>query len=78
MFTNEMNNYWLNNYSDNKLGLYYIIDENNMLFSDLKSNVNKIRPIIKLNSETVVTSGLGFRDNPLIIGEEGDEHAEES
>ena len=78
MFLNEYNGYWLNNYSDNKLGLYYTIDDNNMLFSDLKSNANKIRPIIKLNIDMVVSSGLGLKDNPLIIGEEGDRHVEEN
>ena len=76
MFLNSSNGYWLNNYSDNKLGLYYVIDENNMFFSDLKNNVHTIRPIIKLNSDMVVNSGLGTRNNPLIIGEEGDKDEE--
>lgn len=72
MFLNSYDNYWLNNYSDSKLGLYYIIDENKMFFADLKSNTHKIRPIIKLNIDTVVSSGLGTNDSPLIIGEEGE------
>ena len=75
LFLNEYDNYWLNNYSDNKLGLYYIIDENKMFFSDLGSNYHNIRPVIKLNIETVITNGLGTKDNPLIIGEEGDQNA---
>ena len=72
MFLNEYDGYWLNNYSDSKLGLYYIIDDNKMLFSDLSSSIHKIRPIIKLNIETVVSSGTGTKVDPLVIGEEGD------
>ena len=72
LFLNEYDGYWLNNYSNSKLGLYYTIDENKMLFADLKGNTNKIRPVIKLNSETVVLSGLGLENEPLIISEEGD------
>lgn len=75
MFLNECDGYWLNNYSDNKLGLYYTIDENKMFFADLKGNTNKIRPIIKLNPEMVVISGLGQENDPLIISEEGDSNA---
>ena len=74
MFLNEYDGYWLNDYSDNKLGLYYIIDENKMLFSDLSNNVHKIRPIIKVNLETVVISGLGTKLDPLVISEEGEEN----
>ena len=70
LFLREKNGYWLNNYSDSKLGLYYTIDENNMFFSDLKNNTHYIRPIIKLNIDTVVSSGLGMENNPLVIGEE--------
>lgn len=77
MFINAYDNYWLNNYSDSELGLYYIIDENEMLFADLKSNTHRIRPIIKLNIETVISTGLGTRDNPLVI-EEGDQDAKEN
>lgn len=77
IFINEYSGYWLNNYSNSKLGLYYTIDENKMFFADLKSNLNKIRPIIKLNIETVVSSGLGLENDPLIIGEEGDEDEKE-
>ena len=76
MFMNEYNNYWLNNYSDNKLGLYYIIDENKMFFSDLSSNVHHIRPIIKLNIDMVVSNGVGLKIDPLIIGEEGEDNEE--
>ena len=74
LFLNDANGYWLNNYSDSKLGLYYIIDENQMYFSDLSSTSHKIRPIIKLNIETVVTNGTGTKIDPLIIGEEGEEN----
>lgn len=78
MFLNEYDNYWLNNYSDSKLGLYYIIDDNKMLFSDLSSNTHKIRPIIKLNIDTVVTSGTGMVSDPLIIGKEGEDNVEKN
>lgn len=77
LFINEYNNYWLNNYSDSKLGLYYIIDENNMFFSDLSNKTHKIRPIIKLNIETVVSGGTGTMNDPLIVGEEGDNSEKE-
>ena len=77
MFLNNYNGYWLNNYSDSKLGLFYIIDENNMLFSDLKNNSHMVRPIIKLNIETVVVSGLGTEGDPLIVGEEGEQNDKE-
>ena len=43
-----------------------------MFFADLKGNTNKIRPVIKLNLETVVLKGLGLENDPLIISEEGD------
>ena len=76
LFLNELNNYWLNNYSDDKLGLYYIIDENKMFFSDLKNNEHYIRPVITLNVETVVTGGTGISSDPLIIGEEGETNVE--
>ena len=69
LFLTDYNDYWLNTISDNKLGLYYIIDENKMFFGDLKSNQHQIRPVIKLNVETVVSSGLGTKDKPLIIGD---------
>ena len=77
LFLNEYNGYWLNDYSDNKLGLYYTLDDNTMFFSDLSSNVHYIRPIIKLNTDTVVNYGTGMRVDPLIIGEEGDNDVEE-
>ena len=71
LFLNEYTGYWLNNYSDSKLGLYYTIDDNNMFFADLKSGSHKVRPVIKLNSETVVSSGTGLKSDPLIIEKEG-------
>ena len=78
LFLNEYNGYWLNNYSDSKLGLYYTIDENNMFFSDLKGNSHKIRPIIKLNTEMVVSSGTGTKVDPLVIEKEKDKDAKEN
>ena len=72
LFLNEYNGYWLNNYSDSRLGLYYTLDDNNMFFSDLKSGSHKLRPIIKLNAETVVLSGKGLSNDPLVIEKEGD------
>lgn len=72
LFLNNYNDYWLNNVANNKLGLMYTIDNNKMFYSDLKNNSHYIRPIIKLNNEMVVTSGIGLIADPLIIGEEGD------
>ena len=78
LFLNEYDSYWLNEYSDSKLGLYYIIDENKMFFSDLKGNTHKVRPIIKVNNDMVVSSGTGIINDPLIIDEEGDINAKEN
>lgn len=78
MFLGSQNGYWLNNYSDSKLGLYYMIDENNLFFSDLKNQLHSIRPIIKLDIETVVSSGTGTQDDPLIVGTEGDKDVKEN
>jgi cell division protein FtsL len=70
LFLNEYDEYWLNNINDSKLGLYYIVDENKMYFGDLKGNKHKLRPVIKLNSEMVVTDGIGTKEEPLVVGEE--------
>ena len=78
LFLNDYNEYWLNNYSDSKLGLYYTLDENNMFFADLKGNSHKIRPIIKLNTEIVVSSGIGTKSNPLVVDKEGDKDVKEN
>lgn len=78
LFLNNYNGYWLNNYSDSKLGLYYTIDDNNMFFADLKGKSHKIRPIIKVNAEIVVSSGTGTRVDPLIIEKEGDKDVKEN
>ncbi len=78
LFLNETNGYWLNDYSDKKLGLYYTLDENEMFFADLSNNVHVIRPKIKLNNEMVVSSGTGTILDPLIVGEEGDDDVEEN
>ena len=78
LFLNEYNEYWLNDYSDSTLGLYYILDENNMFFADLSSNSHFIRPIIKLNLDMVVSQGNGTREDPLIVGEVGDDNVEEN
>ena len=78
MFLNSYSGYWLNNYSNSSLGLYYTLDDNKMFFADLKSNLNKIRPIIKLNIDTVISSGLGLENDPLIISGEGDNDAEKT
>ncbi len=69
MFVNNQNNFWLSSISDKKLKTYYIIDDNNMYFGDLNSNVHKIRPIIKLKSDKIVKEGNGMKDNPLVVGE---------
>ncbi len=70
LFLNENNGYWLNDCGDSSLGLYYTLDENNMFFSDLTSNKHLIRPIIKVNNDTVVSRGNGTKVDPLIVGEE--------
>ena len=77
LFLNENNGYWLNNYSDSKLGLYYTLDENEMFFADLASSKHFIRPIIKVNNETVVSKGTGTMNDPLVVGEEGEDNVEE-
>ena len=77
LFLNEFDNYWLNNYSNNSLGLYYTIDENKMLFSDLSSNSHHIRPIIKVNIDMVVSGGNGMKNSPLILSGLGDKYVEE-
>jgi hypothetical protein len=69
LFINDYDGYWLNNISDSKLGLNYIIDENKMLFGDLKSNKHLIRPIIKLNNDMVVNIGNGTKNDPLMVGD---------
>lgn len=69
LFLNDCSNYWLNTVSDSKLGLYYILDENKMFFGDLKSNKHFIRPVIKLNSDIVVNSGIGTIQDPLLVGD---------
>lgn len=72
LFLNSASNYWLNDIGDSKLGLYYTLDENAMFFADLSGNKHNIRPIIKLNTEMVVSSGTGTSNDPLIVGEVGD------
>ena len=49
-----------------------------MFFADLKGSSHKIRPIIKLNSETVVISGTGTEVDPLIVGKEEVQDAKEN
>lgn len=77
LFLNEYDNYWLNDYSDSGLGLYYTIDENKMLFADLSSNTHYVRPIIKVNIDMVVSGGNGTKESPLIISGLGDKYVEE-
>lgn len=76
LFLNKDSNYWLNDYSNKDLGLYYILDENKMLFADLSSNKHYIKPIIKVNIEMVVSSGKGTINDPLVIGKEDDNNVE--
>ena len=78
MFLNETNNYWLNDYSDNKLGLYYTLDENNMFFADLSGNKHYIRPIIKLKNDITISGGTGVKNDPLVIGKEGEKNVEKN
>ena len=76
LFLNDAENYWLSNIQDSKLGLLYTVDDNHMLFADLKGNKHNLRPIIKVNKDMVVSSGIGTVDNPLIIGENDEETVE--
>lgn len=69
LFLNDYDGYWLNNINDSKLGLYYTVDENKMFFGDLKGNKHTLRPIIKVNSEMVITDGIGTKESPLIVGD---------
>lgn len=69
MFINEYSGYWLNNIYNNSKGINYIVDENIMLFGDLKTNSNKIRPVLALKSDTNVIEGIGIIDNPIIVGD---------
>ena len=78
LFLNKDDGYWLNDYSNSKLGLYYMLDENKMLFADLSYNVHYIKPIIKVNNDIVVSSGRGTMDDPLIIGNEGEDNVEKN
>ena len=57
---------------------YGITNSDSPIFSDLSSITHKIRPIIKLNIETVVLSGTGTKNDPLIVGEEGDNNVEKN
>lgn len=78
LFLNSDDNYWLNDYSDNKLGLYYILDENKMFFADLSSSKHYIKPIIKVNNEMVISDGIGTEDDPLVIEQEGENNVEKN
>lgn len=67
-YTVGSSTYWVNNIYDSSLGLYYTIQENNTYFSDLKTNSNNIKPIIKVNPDVIVESGSGTLSSPFIIG----------
>ena len=69
LFLNNAIGYWLNNIQDSKLGLYYVLDNNYMFYGDLSGNKNKVRPVLKLNNEIMISNGIGTMDDPLIIGE---------
>jgi len=69
LFINESVDYWLSTISDKKLNIYYTIDNNKMFFGDLVGNTHKVRPIIKVKSDLIVSSGTGLYNNPLVLGD---------
>ena len=73
-FITDYSDYWLNNIYNSGENLYYTILENNTYFSDLKDNSNSVRPIIKVNSDMVIASGIGTMDDPLILGGNDEEN----
>ena len=70
-FTNETCIYINSETKDSYIPFYndLFVDDNKMFFTDLKNNKHLVRPIIKLNSDIVVTSGTGMETDPLIVGE---------
>ena len=58
---------WLNTVSDKKVNTYYVTDDNNIFYGDLKNSLHKIKPIIKLNSDIIIKSGNGMKDNPFVV-----------
>lgn len=76
LFTTEYDGYWFNNILNSTLKLAYTISDVNTYFGDLKGNKNFVRPIIKLNADTVINSGTGTKDDPLVIGDVNEESEE--
>jgi hypothetical protein len=74
-FIVEYGDCWLNNIYDKSEGLYYIILENNVYFSDLGSSQNSVRPIIKLDPNLIIDSGIGTKDDPILIGGSNEDKA---
>ena len=70
LFVNEYGDYWLSNGKNFIMGLFYSIDENEMFFADLSSNTHKIRPIIKVKGDLIISEGDGTLNSPYVIGEE--------
>ena len=68
-YTTGYYDYWLNNIFDTNLKLYSVILDNNTYFSDLSTKGYVLRPIIKIEPNMVIESGIGTKDNPIIIGE---------
>jgi hypothetical protein len=69
-YTTEYGDYWLNNIFDTNLKLYSVILENNTYFSDLSYNSYSLRPIIKIEPNMVIESGIGTFNDPILIGEQ--------
>ena len=68
-YTASYSDYWLNNIFDKNLKLYSVILDNNTYFSDLATNGQLLRPVIKIEPNMVIESGIGLSNDPIIIGE---------
>ncbi len=58
--------YWLNNRYDNKP---FVINSNKIT-NDSNDKAYGVRPVIRLNSSTIIKSGNGTIDNPYIVSED--------
>lgn len=58
--------YWLNNRYDNKP---FVINSNKIT-NDNNDKAYGVRPVIRLNSSTIIKSGNGTIDNPYIVSED--------
>jgi len=68
-YTVNSSDYWLNNIFDTNLKLYSVILDNNTYFSDLTNHTYVLKPIIKIEPNMVIESGIGLESDPIVIGE---------